>query len=257
MIAELTLPADADAAEHINDAALSVLEIVDQSSEPDEINDLRFRWEAFAALVTRRQRRSGARAQAVARMIELRLAEVLDGIPIAGWPEGVSRNEIAQIRQMYKYRNLVLEAIDRSTNAHPPTRHAVCEHIRHHRLEAGEVAPRSPEVRREARRLLQEKEAAEWANRSRSLKDEMDRERAAAARTMRVIGAPKVETTYSLIRQALANISQAGVRSHWGHEVERGLHLAEEAIVLLMAELSERAELDAIESRIDPAKASA
>lgn len=254
---DLTLPVDADAAEHINDAALSVLEIVDQSSEPDEINDLRFRWEAFAALVTRRQRRSGARAQAVARMIELRLAEVLDGIPLPGWPDGVGRNEIAQIRQMYKYRDLVLEAIDRSTNAHPPTRHAVCEHIRHHRLEAGEVAPRSPEVRREARRLAHEELMADHEKHAKSRADQKERERAADARKMREIGSPKVETTYSLIRQALTNMSQAGVISRFVWDVERGLHLAEEAIVLLMAELSERAELDAIESRNTPVGASA
>lgn len=153
MMLPATIAPNADLAETIRDAASRVLEYLDPMTDIPSVVDLRVRWEAFVSLVNDRRRRSTARAEEVARRIELRIGELVEDKK-ASEVRQLTANEVTVFRTMWRFRDVVEEVISRSTNAAPATRNRVMTTIRWHRTQLGEMKHRkSVRVPPDARQL--------------------------------------------------------------------------------------------------------
>ena len=148
MLPALTLPDDVDLAQHVHDSAMKLMPVVEAADDADQLYDILGRWGAYVRLIEGRRRKASGKAEAVARIVELRVAEVLDGQPHAAWPDGFGRNEIQRMRTMFKYRPIAEQAIADSTNADPASGYRVAEAIRKHRVSIGELRPSKGETDR-------------------------------------------------------------------------------------------------------------
>lgn len=211
-IAPLTLPSEADLAEHVHNASLAVLAIAEDSDDPDDLADIQTKWAAYMRLVDTRRRKSSGKAEAVARLIELRIGEVMGSKPSPEWPPSIPKHEMQSIRIMHRFESVALERIERSTNQSPSTRNQVLKAIREHRLKLGEVLPYPSDVRRvEADRkrkiqALRNKIAAEEIANKRVRELEARRaEMTAETKRLAKIHGRRADSLYSLIRRALAD----------------------------------------------------
>lgn len=220
----LNVPKDADVAAVVHDAAMTVVPLVEDESDPEALLDYLSRWSAFMTLVEARRKRARGRSEAVARIIELRLAEVMDGVPQGQWPEAMTHNDVTELRTMFKFRHVAEEVIAESTNSKPATRWRVCERIRLHRVESGELMPRPGEVkrhlaeqRRQAQKMQREAEAAREIKREQAERAALEARKRAEMKSLADKAGRRASNAYGLLRRLQAEIDAIEPGTWAGH----------------------------------------
>ena len=137
------IPKGADVAEFVRAASERMAELIDSANTVEELWEMRARWESFCTMVNAKRRGGEAKAQAVARRIEVKVGTFL---LVGNIPDDcpLTRSEVSELRRLARNPEVVEEVIEQSSNGSPPTRNKCIVACRRRRMEQGELGRSGP-----------------------------------------------------------------------------------------------------------------